>query len=65
MEEEIKPFQKIPGRVKYYLLEWKDTHMQEYILRYGKISLNNMSLEQIQSLYAYVYKKDSELLSII
>ncbi|MCK9429224.1 MAG: hypothetical protein M0R17_04415 [Candidatus Omnitrophica bacterium] len=69
MEEEyiknVKPFQRIPGRIKYYLLEWKDRHMSEYINKYGEISLNNLTIEQIQGLYTYVCLKDAELLKTI
>jgi len=54
--------EKLPSRIRYYLLDWKDSHMDEYVYKYGEISLCNLTLKQLKGLYTYVCIKDAELL---
>ena len=57
--------QKLPSRVKYYLLEWKDANMAEYIIKYGETKLNDLSLDQLHGLFSYATTKDGALLARI
>lgn len=36
MEREPTYFDKLPSRMKHYLLEWKDNNLDCYIKQYGK-----------------------------
>jgi hypothetical protein len=53
----------IPSRIKYYLLDWKDTHMNEYIHKYGELGLHDLTLSQLNGLFYYAAIKDLELLN--
>jgi len=53
---------KIPSRIKYYLLDWKDKNMSEYINKYGELRLHDLTAGQIYALYIYVTLKDVEIL---
>jgi len=55
--------QKLPNRVKYYLLEWKDSNMNEYIRKYGELRLNDLNPDQLHDLFSYATTKDGALLS--
>ena len=56
--EEKTNLQKLPSRVKYYLLEWKDCNMDEYIRKYGELRLNDLTLDQLHALFSYATTKD-------
>jgi len=56
--EEKTNLQKLPSRVKYYLLEWKDSNMNEYLRRYGELRLNDLTLDQLHGLFSYATTKD-------
>jgi len=62
MEEQTN-LQKLPSRVKYYLLEWKDSNMNEYIRKYGETKLNDLTLDQLLGLFSYATTKDGALLA--
>ena len=53
--------QKLPDRIKYYLLDWKDKNLNEYLKIYGEIRLNEMSLKQLHDLFSYTTTKDNAL----
>ncbi len=57
--------QKLPSRVKYYLLEWKDSNMNEYLRKYGEVRLNDLTLDQLHGLFSYATTKDGALLARI
>tara|TARA_R110000787_G_scaffold275805_2_gene384565 strand:- start:788 stop:1024 length:237 start_codon:yes stop_codon:yes gene_type:complete len=61
--EEKTNLQKLPSRVKYYLLEWKDSNMDEYIRKYGETKLNDLTLDQLNGLFSYATTKDGALLA--
>jgi hypothetical protein len=61
--EEKTNLQKLPNRVKYYLLEWKDSNMDEYIKKYGKTKLNDLTFDQLHGLFSYATTKDGALLA--
>ena len=52
---------KIPSRIKYYLLEWKDQNMEEYVEMYG-VRLHNLTNTQLKELFDYATNKDKSLL---
>ena len=53
--------QKLPSRVKYYLLEWKDSNMNDYIAKHGETKLNELTIVQLYGLFSYATTKDSAL----
>ena len=55
--------QKVPSRIKYYLLEWKDSNLDEYLKKYGELRLNDLSLEQLHGLFSYATTKDGAKLA--
>ena len=54
---------KFPPRVKYYLLDWKDTHLDLFLKLYGSIGLHQMTKEQIISLYKFVTQTELDEIS--
>jgi hypothetical protein len=61
--EEKTNLQKLPSRVKYYLLEWKDANMTQYQHKYGTVGLNGLTLDQLHALFSYATTKDGALLA--
>ena len=57
--------EKLPARIKYYLLEWKDSNMNEYLRKYGDLRLNDLAPDQLHCLFSYATTKDGALLSRI
>ena len=55
----------LPSRVKYYLLDWKDKNMDEYMSKYGELRLHDLTADQLHGLFSYVSTKDSALLARI
>lgn len=53
----------LPSRVKYYLLEWKDKNMDEYLRKYGENRLHDLTLDQLHGLFSYASTKDGALLA--
>ena len=60
--EEKTNLDKIPSGIVYYLLEWKDRNMDEYLSKYGDLRLRDLLPDQIQGLFYYATTKDSDLL---
>lgn len=61
--DELTNLQKLPSRIKYYLLEWKNSNMDEYIKKYGELRLNDLTLDQLYHLFSYATTKDGAILS--
>ena len=53
----------LPGRIKYYLWEWKYKNMDEYFRKYGENRLNDLTPEQLHELFSYITTKDGALLA--
>lgn len=64
MEQESS-LDKIPSRVKYYLLDWKDTHMDEYLKQYNSRRLRDLNEYELHELFSYATTQDSAALSRI
>ena len=54
--------EQLHGRIKYYLLEWKDKNMHEFIRKYGEVSLNSLTMPQLRALFTYATAKDIDYL---
>ena len=63
--EEKTNLQKLPSRVKYYLLKWKDNNIMVYQRKYGTVGLNGLTLDQLHGLFSYATTKDGALLARI
>lgn len=55
-------FKELPSRIRYYLLEWKDRNMQEYINMHGEKKLNDLSYYELTDLFFYATRSDNKLL---
>lgn len=51
---------KLPSRIKYYLLDWKDTNMDSYIHKYGELRLRDLTKDQLYALFYYTTHKDHD-----
>ena len=63
MEEEKSALDLIPSRVKYYLLDWKDKNMDEYVRLFPEKKLRDLNITQLYHLFSYVTTKDGVSLS--
>lgn len=54
--------ERLPSRIKYYLLEWKDKHMNDYLSRYGEVRLNDLSFNQLRDFFNYATTKDQDIM---
>lgn len=61
--QEKTALDQIPSRIKYYLLDWKDTNMDEFIRKYDELRLRDLTADQLHGLFCYATTKDSALLS--
>jgi len=61
--EEKANIEKIPSNIKYYLLGWKDSNMDDYFRKYGNLRLKDLSLEQIGGLFSYATIKDNSIIN--
>jgi hypothetical protein len=59
----MSDFEKIPSRVRYYLLDWKDRNMEEYMHQFGDISMHRLSKIILLELFEKITKEDIELLN--
>ncbi len=48
----------IPSRIKYYLLDWKDKNMSNYIEKYEGLRLRDLTIKQLYELFVYATEKD-------
>jgi len=52
---------KLPkNRVRYYLLDWKDSNINKYIEVFGEKSVNDLTEEDIRKLYDMATEDDRE-----
>ena len=63
MEEKKQALDLIQSRVKYYLLDWKDLNMDEYVMLFGEKRLRDLTMTQLYHLFSYVTTKDGVSLS--
>ena len=52
--------EKLPSRVKYYLLEYKDRNMEDYLSQYGTKRLNDLTLAELKEYFKLATTKDLE-----
>lgn len=57
------PLDKLPSRIKYYLLDWKDHNMDEYLKAYGQKSLRDLPADKLSVLFKYVTSLDGDLIN--
>lgn len=53
----------IPSRIKYYLLDYKDRNMLEFLKLHGEKRLRDLSASQIKAYFIFATAKDVKLLS--
>jgi hypothetical protein len=54
----MKNLNKVPSRVKHYLLEYKDKNMEDYQSQFGTKKLNDLTLEEIKQYFVLATSKD-------
>ena len=52
---------KLPSRVKHYLLDWMDANISEYMTRHPR-PINKLSMDQLLDLYRLVVSRDESVL---
>jgi hypothetical protein len=55
--------EQLPSRIRHYLLEWKDCHLEEYCRNYGELKLRDLTKRQLHALFYYATSKDFSLKS--
>jgi hypothetical protein len=63
--EEKTALNKIPSRVKYYLLDWKDQNLKDYTRKYGELRLRDLTADQLHGLFSYATTRDGASLTRI
>jgi len=61
--EEKAHLDKLPSRVKYYLLEWKDKNMNEFLTKYGERRLRDLTKDELSALFFYATEKDYKFIT--
>jgi len=56
--EDITPLNQIPSRIKYYLLDWKDNNMDEYIRMFGDVKLRDLKIINLRILFIHATKNE-------
>ena len=54
---------KLPSRIKWYLLDWKDMNMEEYVSMFNERKLKDLTHEELCVLFRYVIQIDSRNLN--
>jgi hypothetical protein len=54
----MSEFEKLPSRVRHYLLEWKDDHLEAYCSEYGELKLRDMTHDQLQVLFTFASSQE-------
>ena len=49
----MKEFDKLPQRVRYYLLDWKDCNMEKFKKEYGHSGLRALKRSELHELFSY------------
>ena len=52
------PLRIIPPRVRYYLMDWKDNHMEEYLEMFPGKRMYDLSIDEIKKLFEHVTEYD-------
>lgn len=52
---------KLPARIKYYLLDWKDNNLEEYTTLLGNRGLHQLSNYELYCLYSKIVEEEKEL----
>lgn len=56
--ESKTPLQKLPSRIKYYLLEWKNNNLNEFLDTFGNKGLNDLDNKQLIDLFHHASSND-------
>ena len=49
----------IRSRMKYYLLDWKEQNIEDFIEQFGDIKLRDLSKKQLHQLFIYASARDA------
>lgn len=63
IEENKKPIDAIPSRIKYYLLEWKDKNMERFVEMCGEVSLSSLTKSELKFVFDNATMSDLQLFS--
>lgn len=51
-------FNKLPSRIRHYLLEWKDANMEHYCNLHGETKITQMNREELIKLFELASRSD-------
>jgi len=55
--------EKLPSRIKEYMLEWKNKNMDDFLTQHPNGRLRDLTARQIHKLFCYATIKDSAIIS--
>ncbi len=56
----MSEFEKLPSRIRYYLLDYKDSNMGEVNNTFGKTRLRDFTKDELKKLFNTAIDKDSK-----
>jgi hypothetical protein len=56
----MNDIKKIPSRIKYYLLDYKDRNMEDYLSEFGSKKVNDLSTKELKRFFELATNKDKE-----
>ena len=58
----MTPLNQIPSRVKYYLLDFKDTHYNRFYALFNKGALRDLTLKELSDFFDYAVRYDKTVI---
>jgi hypothetical protein len=53
----------IPARIKYYILDWKDNNVDEFISMFGEKRLHELDKDSIINLFKHIVEQELLILN--
>lgn len=64
MEPKKNNLMEMPSRIRFYLLDWKDSNLDEFLNEYGNVGLKDLSIEQLYELFKKISDSDYSAFNI-
>jgi hypothetical protein len=60
---EKRAIDTIPARIKYYILDWKDNNIDEFISMFGEKRLHELDKDSIINLFKHIVEQELLILN--
>lgn len=60
---EKRAIDRIPARIKYYILDWKDNNIDEFISMFGEKRLHELDKDSIINLFKHIVEQELLILN--